>query len=237
MKHIKKNAEPQGFIDWKAANWEKIKEKNDNGATGNDLWEILPSSRSAANMPNEYSKADLRTAIASEQFHLCCYCMFGIKAQPSDTKMEHFLPKEVYKPDEVFDYKNLLTACNGGEKTRPVELSCDSEKGAKNPNKENNRIISPLSEDCEKHFDYKENGEIIGLTAEGNTTIKNLNLNCKRLKILRQQVLESYIFDVWQEDMTTNIEIENVLTPYFDGDKSVLQPFCMAIVAVLRHYP
>jgi hypothetical protein len=67
--------------------------------------------------------------------------------------------------------------------------------------------------------------------------IKNLNLDCKRLRILREKVLQNYIFDVWQDDMTTNIEIENVLTPYFDGEKHILQPFCMAIIAILKHYP
>jgi hypothetical protein len=82
MKHIKKNAEPQGFVAWKAKNWATIQEKNDNGASGDELWAILPSNRSAENLPDEYSKADLRKAIATEQFYLCCYCTFGIKAQP-----------------------------------------------------------------------------------------------------------------------------------------------------------
>jgi uncharacterized protein (TIGR02646 family) len=235
MKRIKKNDEPQGFTAWKTANWAEIQEKNDNGASGDELWAMLPSNRSAANLPDEYAKADLRRAIAKEQFYLCCYCTVGIKAQPLDTKIEHFLPKETYKPNEVFDYQNLLGACNGGERTRPVELSCDSQKGAKDPN--DMLIISPLSEDYERHFDYKENGEIVGLTPEGKATVKNLNLDCKRLRILREKVLQNYIFDVWQDDMTTNIEIGNVLTPYFDGEKYILQPFCMAIVAILKHYP
>ncbi len=98
-------------------------------------------------------------------------------------------------------------------------------------------MISPLIEDCEQHFDYKENGEIVGLTEEGKATIKNLNLDCKRLNILREKVLQTYIFDVWQEDMTASIEIEDVLQPYFDGEKHILQPFCMAIASILKYYP
>ena len=235
MKHIRKNAEPQGFIDWKSENWASIEAKHNDGATGALLWDIFPSSRSAINAPNEYSKADLRTAITSEQFYICCYCMAGIKANLLDTKMEHFLPKETYKPTQVFDYQNLLAACNGGEKTRPIELSCDSEKGSKSPNQV--IIISPLQEDCEKHFEYKENGEIVGLTDEGTATIENLNLNCKRLIILREKVLQTYVFDVWQEDMETIIEVENVIQPYFDEGKYILQPFCMAIASVLKCYP
>ncbi len=235
MKHISKNAEPQGFIDWKAANWEEIEQKNDNKATGDMLWAAFPSNRSEPNAETEYSKADLRKAIAQEQFYLCCYCMVGIKGMPLDTKMEHFLPKENYKPKEVFDYQNLLASCNGGERTRPVELSCDSVKGSNDPNQIS--IISPLSADCELHFDYKENGEIIGLTELGKATIKNLNLNCKRLKILREKVLQTYIFDVWQEDMNANIEIADVLQPYNNDGKLILQPFCMTIATILKHYP
>jgi uncharacterized protein (TIGR02646 family) len=219
MKHIKKNAEPQGFIDWKKENWQKIEEKNKAGASGTKLWDIFPSNRSRPNAPNEYSKADLRTAIVSEQFYLCCYCMASIKGEPLDTKMEHFLPKETYKPTEVFSYQNLLAACNGGERTRPIELSCDSQKGYKDPIAVT--ILSPLQEDCEKHFDYKENGEIVGITTEGKATVNNLN----------------FIFDVWKEDMNANIEIENVITPYFDEEKLMLQPFCMAIASILKHYP
>lgn len=37
--------------------------------------------------------------------------------------------------------------------------------------------------------------------------------------------------------MTTNVEIENVITPHFDGQKSILQPSCMAIISILKHYP
>jgi uncharacterized protein (TIGR02646 family) len=233
MKHIKKNAEPQEFTAWKTANWARIQEKNDNGASGDELWAILPSNRSANNLPNEYSKADLRNAIVTEQFYICCYCMTAIKGVPLDTRMEHFLPKETYKLNEVFDYQNLLAACD--IKVKPEEQSCDIKKDNKDPNKE--IILSPLRVDCETHFDYKENGAIVGLTLEGEDTIKNLNLDCKRLRILREKVLQSYIFDVWQDDMTTNIEIENVLTPYFDGEKHILQPFCMAIVSILKHYP
>ncbi len=138
MKHIKKNVEPQGFTDWKSANWEEIERKNNNGATGDTLWAVFPSNHSAQNAPDEYAKADLRVAIASEQFYLCCYCMLGIQAQPTDTKVEHFLPKETYKPNEVFEYQNLLAACNGGERNTPVQLSCDSAKGHKDTKTQTN---------------------------------------------------------------------------------------------------
>lgn len=234
MKHINKNAEPQGFIDWKNANWTTIEEKHQTGFSGDALWSILPSNRSVINAPDEYSKADLRLEIAAEQYYICCYCMVGIKGEPLDTKMEHYLPKETYKPNEVFDYANLFAACNGGERTKPIELSCDSKKGDDDPTQKT--IISPLHENCERHFDYRENGEIVGLTAEGKATIINLNLNCNRLRILREKVIQAYIFDVWKEDMTANIEVEEVIKPYFDGKKFVLQPFCMAIACILKYY-
>jgi uncharacterized protein (TIGR02646 family) len=233
MKHINKNAEPQGFIEWKKDNWAEIEKKYNAGASGDELWSILPSNRTKPSAPNEYSKTDLRTAIVTEQFYTCCYCMAAIKGVPLDTRMEHFLPKETYKPNEVFDYQNLLAACDVTAK--PEQQSCDIKKDNKDPNKVT--IFSPLQVDCETHFDYKEDGTIIGLTPEGEKTIKNLNLDCSRLRILREKVINAYIIDVWEEDMNANIEIENVITPYFDGEKYVLQPFSVAIARILQYYP
>ena len=110
-------------------------------ASGGELWALLPSTKTPLDKRDEngsyYSKEELREVLFKEQFGLCCYCMNAIKNEPLYTKIEHFLPKETYNPKEVFEYKNLFAACNGGEKDtnyKPRILHCDSEKGNKNPN-------------------------------------------------------------------------------------------------------
>ncbi len=227
MRQIEKQTEPEAFIAWKKANKYNINRlATDKDKTGDDLWKLLPSSLSKDAVAYDYCKELLRQSLVTEQFHLCCYCNSEIKGLPLDTKVEHFLPKETYK-EKAFHYGNLFAACNGGERVRPVELSCDSHKGYKDPKKDN--ILSPLLENVHSHFSYKENGEIIGKTNEGKNAIHFLNLACKRLNLSRKAVIEDYIYD---ESKDIQELIEEVSTPV----NGKLQPFCMAILDILYCY-
>lgn len=220
---------PNDFLRWKEVNIAQIQLYTDNKEkTGNDLWGILPSSLSKDEVENDYSKELLRESLLKDQFYLCCYCNDTIKGEPLDTKVEHFLPKETYK-EKAFEYENLFAACNGGERVKPVELSCDSIKGYKDPTERETEIISPLEKDVHLHFSYKENGEIFHATETGKNTIKHLNLNCKRLVFRRKAVIEEYIYD-------EEIEIEELIEEALMPINGKLQAFCMAIVNVLENY-
>ena len=208
-------------------------------ASGGELWALLPSSKTPLDKRDEngsyYSKEELREALFKEQFGLCCYCMNAIKNEPLSTKIEHFLPKETYKPNEIFEYKNLFAACNGGEKDtnyKPRILHCDSEKGSKKPHEVG--ILSPLditdsANDGTTHFLFLEDGQIIHKTKLGETTIKALNLKCKRLILLREAAIETYLYD---ETLDFKHEIAQLSIP----KNGYLVAFCGAIIQVLENY-
>jgi uncharacterized protein (TIGR02646 family) len=234
MKYILKNAVPQGFIDWKISNWTQIEQMYAEGKTGADLWDLFPSSPSQENRPTEYSKVQFRTALLEEQFYLCAYCNERVRGTALDTKIDHYLPKKIYKPNLVFDYQNLLASCNGGERVVPRELSCDSFKKENDPVQA--KIISPLSVDCVTHFDYEVNGVIVGKTEQATKTIQFFNLNCKRLVLLREKAIDAYINENMQMDRLITDEIAGLQTPYLENGTLVLNRFCMAIVCVLQNY-
>jgi uncharacterized protein (TIGR02646 family) len=228
MRTILKQVEPDGFISWKSANQEKIDRYIAEGKTGDKIWELLPSSLSQEIVPNDYAKSELREALVKEQFFICCYCNDAIKRKLLDTKIEHFLPKETYK-QTIFDYQNLLAACNGGEREPERPLHCDSYKLSKDPSQF--QLVSPFDSDASTHFLFRENGEISGKTPKGKETISFLNLDCKRLNLRRKIVVETY-FKILDEDENIDSLIEEILEPV-DGK---LQAFCMAVLSVLESY-
>lgn len=226
MKHIHKQDEPEAFANWKIENEAKINEAIANNLSGEDLWGFLPSSLSKDVVINDYCKAQLREVLVKEQYYICCYCNDSIKGEALDTKIEHFLPKDTHK-DKAFHYPNLLAACNGGEKQKPVLLSCDSIK--KNDDPLDFNIISPFDVNAHTHFSYKEDGVIEGKTEQGKNTIIFLNLDCKRLQLRRKAVIESYIYDETKEIAEMISEVKEI-------NNGKLQAFCMAIIGVLENY-
>lgn len=227
MRTILKQVEPDGFISWKSANQEKIDRFIAEGKTGKVIFDLLGSSLGKDEAINDYSASQLRRVLVQEQFHICCYCNDTIKGESLDTKIEHFLPKETYKED-IFNYLNLLAACNGGERdSKPRTLHCDTHKGSKDPLQF--QLISPFDNDSSTHYLFRENGEISGKTLQGKETISFLNLDCTKLNFRRKLAIEMYLYDE-TEDFET--QIKEVVEP-MDGK---LQAFCMAILSVLENY-
>ena len=227
MRTILKQVEPVEFISWKSGKQEEIDRKIAEGKSGEIIWKILASSLSKDEAINDYSTPQLRRVLVEEQFHICCYCNDTIKGESLDTKIEHFLPKETYKED-IFNYLNLLVACNGGERdAKPRLLHCDTHKGSKDPSQF--QLVSPFDNDSSIHFLFKENGEIHGKTQKGKDTVLFLNLDCTKLNLRRRAVIEMYLYDE-TEDFET--QIKEVIKPV-DGK---LQAFCMAVLSVLESY-
>jgi uncharacterized protein (TIGR02646 family) len=228
MRQIKKQPESADFTLWKQANEAKINQFITDNKTGKELWSLLPSSLGKEKNDYDYSKAQLRNELVKEQHFICCYCNESIKGEALDTKIDHFLPKEVHK-EKTFVYENLFAACMGGENipAKPKVLHCDSFKDGSDPS--STLIISPLQDNVDLNFSYTENGEIKGITEIGKRTIEFLNLDCKRLNIRRKDAIEAYLYD---EEIDFETSIDNILTP-IDGK---LEPFCMAIIFVLKCY-
>lgn len=106
IKKAKKLLDLDNWVKYNKTDIDRLHEKT---ASGDDLWALLPSSQTPLDKRAEngiyYSKQELRDTLFKEQFGLCCYCMKAIKNEPLQIKIEHFLPKETYKPNEVFEYK------------------------------------------------------------------------------------------------------------------------------------
>lgn len=226
MRTILKQVEPDGFISWKSAKQEEIDRKIAEGKSGEIIWKILESSLGKEIMPNDYTKSELRDALVKEQFFICCYCNDAIKGKPLDTKIEHFLPKETHK-QTIFDFQNLLAACNGGEREPERPLHCDSYKLSKDPSQF--QLVSPFDADSATHFLFRENGEVAGKTQKGKDTISFLNLDCKRLNLRRKVVIEAYIYD-------ESVDVETLIDEVNEPINGMLQPFCIAILSVLENY-
>lgn len=227
MRQITKLEEPKAFILWKEAKNETISRYIEEEKSGDDIWGLLQSSLSKEAVSNDYSKAQLRASLATEQHYICCYCNDTIKAEPLDTKIEHYLPKDAKEhKSKIFEYQNLFAACNGGERVIPRELSCDSHKGHNEPTSE---ILSPLETDPHLHFLYRENGKVEGKTQRGNNTISFFNLDCKRLRLRRKTVFEEYLYDEGSSFSEQILELSQPIN-------GKLKAFCTATISVLEAY-
>ncbi|MBD5293249.1 MAG: TIGR02646 family protein [Bacteroides sp.] len=178
MKHIIKHPEPQEFIHWKtrfpAATYADLRQEQQfSGATKALL--------------------TLRDSLASEQGYLCCYCESLI--DNGNFHIEHFRPKCVGKfPHLQLTYNNLLACCH---KT-PIG-GTDECCGHKKSNIFDNDLISPLSSDCESHFQYNMAGKVLSTDGSGKKTITLLNLNSTLLIRKRKDLIE-YFEDLEEEE-------------------------------------
>ena len=80
-------------------------------------------------------------------------------------------------------------------------------------------FVSPLENDCESHFAYYPNGEVVPQTTKGDYTIKILNLNTYRLREARKacyQLCESYHDDEMVKTVFLQPDENNQLQPHAD---------------------
>jgi len=217
MKYIDKQTSPQFFENWKKNNDVETPEK---AALKN--WGIL----------QKPEKGMLREHLLKEQGYLCCYCNQSIKTEPIDTlplraKIEHLEPKDEDKyPEKKFTYENLLLACNGGERDRPVVQHCDTKKGNKEPTP-----IHPLQHDCEEFFIYKKSGEIEGISEDANTTICKLGLDIPKLNLLRKTAINFFIDQyLMKSEEEITLELQLLVTKVEDK----FSPFCMAVYKFIK---
>ncbi|MFC5046030.1 retron system putative HNH endonuclease [Aquimarina hainanensis] len=191
MKHIIKSSEPQEFKDWKSLENENWK------PTYNDL--------------QNPEKQKVYNSLLSEQGYICCYC--ERKLIKSDYHIEHFKPQEDNKfPELQLEYGNMLCSCqrNVG-KGEP--LHCGNSKG----NWFDERLVSPLDDDCETKFKYTFDGHIIPADRKDkfvDITIQKLELNIDKLIDMRNKVIEPFL-----DPELTEKELSDFVTAYL-VDKS-----------------
>jgi len=218
MKYIQKQAGPQFFEEWKKANEVETPEK-----AVLKKWNILQ---------NPEKKA-LREHLLKEQGYLCCYCNQLIESDPTETlplrvKIEHLNPKDKDKyPEKKFTYENLLVACNGGERDKPVVQHCDTKK-----DNEEKTPIYPLQKKCEELFEYNALGEIEGITPEETKTISVLGLDIAKLNLLRQEAIDTFIEEhLSKPDEEIVTELKLLITKIDDR----FSPFCIAVLKFIKN--
>lgn len=137
-------------------------------------------------------KVDLRRALLSEQGYLCCYCMRRI--DEDTTRIEHRIPREKLKELRfgVFDYWNLLAACDGGEGLTAEQQHCDVLKH------HHEIALDPAhpSRDVETRLRYSVSGAIDARDkdqAVRHDLNVTLNLNLEWIRDARLDVLQGFL--------------------------------------------
>jgi len=127
------------------------------------------------------TKKEIRETLVLDQHFLCCYCMGRIEGKPDDTKIEHHEPQSLFL-DLIFEFSNLLAACNSEGKY----CHCDSSKG-------NTRISkNPAVDNVEALIGYDSQGKIFTSDPVFKKDIEEtLNLNHMILVNRRKYALSS----------------------------------------------
>ena len=122
----------------------------------------------------------LRTHLSQEQGNVCGYCCSILSAPKSHN--EHIKPEDSYQ-HLTMDYNNIIVSCT--QKHHSDNSSCGMEKDR---NYDEVLFVSPLEDDCEKHFIFNPDGSIDSDTERGQYTIDLLRLHeSKSLKANRRQ--------------------------------------------------
>lgn len=171
---------------------------------------------------------EVKQQIYMDQHGLCAYCEISIRlAQDTDDvddfRVEHFYPKsETEKNGKNWhlNWHNMLGVCHGGSQKSVPEAewrysanksdrSCDVPKGGKNIV---STILNPLEIPAEiPIFRYVEHsGKMVvnkgtcppDLFTKANNTIRELNLNARRLKRMRMVVI-----NVLQDEIEAGLKL------------------------------
>ena len=200
MKQIVKDDEPRDFAEWKAG---------DNMAHRPN-WNRVPSP----------VRVSIHESLLREQGFICCYCESSISGDDSHT--EHFRPRR-YRELQL-DYENLHCSCQR-EGVRGEPRHCGHLKGGWF-NEE--LLISPLEEGCERRFRYTGNGDIFPRMdgdAGAETTILRLGLDLPKLRDLRAAAVDAF------HDLSAD-EIRRMLERRADGGYLVFHTTIVQVLAV-----
>lgn len=182
----------------------------------------------------------LKDQMFDEQGGICCYC--GRRLQyPNHPQyiVEHVLPKERYR-QLAGEYENLLLSCrpSDGEKEAEKEARRRDKKSFEHCDKakENKEIlITPLQSDCADHFEYDEEGEVIGLDSDARSTIEVLNLNCDWLVKRRRAAIAGAIYDENDELLPDDELRQYMSSVMLRNQNHQLPEYCFVIAGAIRH--
>jgi uncharacterized protein (TIGR02646 family) len=209
MKRIEKSNSPAELTQW----------VNTQGAI-NCRYSNLPS--------------DIRTLVKQrllqDQGHICGYT--GIRISEGRSHIEHLKPQSCYYENhEDIDYHNLLAAYPGSNASQ-----CAYGAHPKADWYDDEQFISPLSPQCEAAFQFNLNGEITAHLAHhpaAQTTIDRLNLTHQSLTEMRQQAIQTLLF----ESELSLTQAKDLLEKIYDrNSKGQFRPFCFVLKQACEEY-
>jgi len=145
-------------------------------------------------------KQAVTDVLLREQKRLCAYCQIRLDSDIG-SHIEHIWPKHAHT-DKTFQWHNLVLSCTRsdyiGATRHAGGVSCGHSDGKRDWPAYDPRFISPVEADCERYFEYLVSDGSVqpakGLTdtekARAIYTRDLLNLNCRRLRRLRKDLLE-----------------------------------------------
>lgn len=147
----------------------------------------------------------VKQSLAQEQGYICCYCGRRITGA-GDSQIEHIFAKgtPVYEEMQLDYESNLLACCDGGKSQRTSDSIRKEDLYCEAPKLDTILPINPLNPDCENHFMFSEDGEVIGVSKAAEVTIKILNLNSPVIKNMRKYAIDNYaLFPPldWQKEL------------------------------------
>jgi uncharacterized protein (TIGR02646 family) len=173
MKIIRKTSEPQDFADWKAQNPQMG-------------WDEFQSHKSR--------RLRLQDVLLKEQGYICCYCEREIDEDRGH--FEHVMPRSCKTEDGVtegrqreLDYHNIVFSCTKVVAKQQVDekddkITCGHQKGDWY---DETLFITPLQEECESVFRYKDDGTVVPANGsdsdKARETIERLKLNGEPLDV------------------------------------------------------
>ena len=182
------------------------------------------------------SRKQLKAALHTRQNGLCVYCEIALENSDNQnigSHVDHILPKEKH-PALTFDYHNLVLSCfsTGGEikadEQDPTPVSCGHAQLKRTNNFDESLFIKPTDSNCEHFFSFELDGGAIphpGLSSpdidKAEHTLEVLNLNCLRLKRLREDTI-TQLYLIVSELQSDNDVLKRFLTLELQETKSFI---------------
>lgn len=177
-----------------------------------------------------------------EQGYLCAYTLQRIAKGRGNMKREHIVPQDG-TPANDLNHRNVVAVCLGNEGSPPREQYADTRKG----NRSLDRRLSPLNQDCERHFRYNPRGEVRiddptlaeqALDSSANKYNSLLNLNHSDLIRGRQSALEAAYYRLGKDEgRWRQRDVETLLERYESYNaEGQLMPYCTVVVYRLRRW-
>lgn len=213
-----------------------------------DIPPLLQSWKTRQPIPNDPTEAwqrftrrtanrkQLKAALHARQNGLCVYCEIALENSENQnigSHVDHILPKEKH-PVLTFDYDNLVLSCfaTGGEiksdEKDPTPVSCGHAELKRTNNFDETLFIKPTDLNCEHYFSFELDGGAIphpGLssqdTKKADHTLEVLNLNCLRLKRLREDTI-TQLYQIVSELQSDNDVLKRFLTLELQETKSFI---------------